>query len=525
MTGFVASVFVCLVVAATLAAWPLLRRRVATDDSDRRSTNVELYRQRVAEIERDRDAGQLSADVAGSLIQEQSAALLDDAAATEPDAGTGGRSVVAAAVVAVAIIAVSLTLYDKLGAYDAVQLGEAAKSLREADPDPAALGDLVTRLRARVASTPDDLESWYLLGHTLMRLEDASGAVSAFERVYAQQSDDPSVQVALAQARFVAAGGTVTDENRKLLDAILAADPRQSVALEMLALDAFRKTDYATAARYLQTALAGGSAGPRTDALKQGLARARALMGDVGPSLDVTIDIGDALRNAMPPSAQLFVFARKPGQRMPLLVARSSVDGPTMTLRLDRTNAMQGDVTLAAGETLNVAARLSPSGEVSAGSNDPAATQDGVTLQGGVTPVRLVLSASATSAPSAPSAPVATRSAAGASDVAVKLSVAFAPGVVAAPPARVFIIARDPNGPPMPIAVRALDPSTLPQQLVLTDRDAMQPSRTLSMFDKVEVVARLSRSGNPMRQSDDVESPIQSLDPKGAEPVSLIIGG
>jgi cytochrome c-type biogenesis protein CcmH len=522
MTGFVASVFVCLVVAATLAAWPLLRRRVATDDSDRRGTNVDLYRQRVAEIERDRDAGQLSADVAASLIHEQAAALLDDAAATEPDAGTGGRSVLAAAVVGIAIVAVSLALYDKLGAYDAVKLGEAAKSLREADPDPAALGDLVTRLRARVASTPGDLESWYLLGHTLMRLEDPNGAVSAFERVYAQQGDDPSVQVALAQARFVAAGGTVTDENRKLLDAILAVDPRQSTALEMLALDAFRKADYATAARYLQTALAGGGAGPRADALKQGLERARALMGDVGPSLDVTIDIGDALRDAMPPSAQLFVFARKPGQRMPLLVARSSVDGPTMTLRLDRTNAMQGDVTLAAGETLNVAARLSPSGEVTAGSNDPAATQDGVTLQSGVTPVRLVLSASASPAPSAPNA---ARPVAGAADVAVKLSIAFAPGVIAAPPARVFVIARDPNGPPMPIAVRALDPSALPQQLVLTDRDAMQPSRTLSMFDKVEVVARLSRSGNPMRQSDDVESPIQSLDPKGSESVSLIIGG
>jgi hypothetical protein len=28
-----------------------------------------------------------------------------------------------------------------------------------------------------------------------------------------------------------------------------------------------------------------------------------------------------------------------------------------------------------------------------------------------------------------------------------------------------------------------------------------------------------------MRQSDDVESPIRSLDPKGAESVSLIIGG
>ena len=88
-----------------------------------------------------------------------------------------------------------------------------------------------------------------------------------------------------------------------------------------------------------------------------------------------------------------------------------------------------------------------------------------------------------------------------------------------------FVIARQPNGPPMPIAVRALDPASLPQQLVLTDRDAMQPSRVLSMFDRVEVVARLSRSGNPMRQPDDIESPSQLIDPRSTPMTALVIGG
>jgi hypothetical protein len=394
--------------------------------------------------------------------------------------------------------------------------------LREADADPVALGDLVMRLRTRVASTPTDLESWYLLGHTLMRLDDAPGAVSAFEQVYAAEADDPSVQVALAQARFVADKGTITVDNRALIDRILATDPQQAVALEILALDAFRKADYATAARHLQSAIAGGTAGARTEALKQGLERARALLGDAaGPSLDVTIDVGDALRG-LPPTAALFVYARKPGERMPLLVARQPVDGATMTVRLDRTNAMQGDVTLSAGETLNVAARVSASGALSVGADDPHANQDGITLMSGVTPVRLALGAASATAVAAPIPP---QPAGGAANVAVHLSVALAPGVEATPTARVFVIARVPGGPPMPIAVRALDPMGLPEQLVLTDRDAMQPSRVLSMFDRVEVLARLSRSGNPMRQPGDVESAAQVLDPRGTDTIALIIGG
>ena len=513
-TGFVLAAGVCLVVAVAFAAWPLLRSRSVADVADRRGTNVDLYRQRVEEIERDRAAGILTAAVAESLTQELSATLLDDAIAPEPEAASSGRSKWAAATVIAAIAAISLTLYGKLGAYDAVQLGESAKVLREAEADPVALGDLVMRLRTRVATTPGDLESWYLLGHTLMRLDDAPGAVSAFEHVYAEEPGDPSVQVALAQARFVADRGTVTDANRALIDRILAADPQQAVALEILALDSFRRADYATAARHLQTAIAGGSAGARTDALKQGLERARTLLGDaVGPSLDVTIDLGDAVRG-LPPGAALFVSARKPGERMPLLVARQPVDAATMTVRLDRTNAMQGDVTLNEGETLNVAARVSASGALSVGADDPHANQDGVTLKSGVTPVRLMLGEAA-----APSPPVAV------SDVAVRLSVALAAGVEATPTARVFVIARAPGGPPMPIAVRALDPTGLPEQLVLTDRDAMQPNRVLSMFQRVEVLARLSRSGSPMRQPGDLESAAHVLDPRSDGTIELIIGG
>ncbi|MCX7064210.1 MAG: cytochrome c-type biogenesis protein cycH [Proteobacteria bacterium] len=77
----------------------------------------------------------------------------------------------------------------------------------------------------------------------------------------------------------------------------------------------------------------------------------------------------------------------------------------------------------------------------------------------------------------------------------------------------------------MPIAVRVLDPATLPQKLVLTDADAMQPARMLSMFERVEVVARLSRSGNPVRQPGDLESNSQLVDPHATQRTALIIGG
>src|SRR5262245_25745178 len=110
-TGFVLAVAACLAVAAAFAAWPLLRSRNVADTSDRRATTVELYRQRVDEIERDRAAGQVTSEVAAALTQELAATLLDDATEKEAKAASSGRSVWAAAAVVAAIAVISLTMY------------------------------------------------------------------------------------------------------------------------------------------------------------------------------------------------------------------------------------------------------------------------------------------------------------------------------------------------------------------------------------------------------------------------------
>jgi cytochrome c-type biogenesis protein CcmH len=517
---------ILLVVAGAFVAWPLLRHQTDVSDADRRAINVSLYRQRSAEIDVDRGAGLLSDGEAEALTQELAGTLLDDDVAQASAVAVGGRSVQAAIVVVLAVVLGSVALYRVLGAYDAVGLADAATVLRSPDAQPAALADLVKRLRSRVTAHPEDAESWYLLGHTLLRQDDAASAVTAFEQLTALAGDDPGALVALAQARFIAADGQVTDTNRELIQRILAIDPQESTVLEMLALEAFGKGDYTTAARDLENALAGGATGARAEALQQGLARTRALLGDTGPALDVTIQLGDVARN-LPNTAKLFVFARKPGERMPLLVARRAVPDGATTVRLDKTNAMGGgEVALAEGDVLEVGARVSATGAIAPGAADLQASQPDVHLTGGVVPVTLMLAgaaapapAAATTSPTAPTAPTAPNGAA-----AIAVDVAFAPGVAAQPPARVFVIARAPNGPPMPIAVRVLDPSTLPQTLRLTDGDAMQSSRVLSMFDQVEVLARLSLSGNPMRQPGDLESPSRLLDPHGAAPIVLTIG-
>ena len=108
--------------------------------------------------------------------------------------------------------------------------------------------------------------------------------------------------------------------------------------------------------------------------------------------------------------------------------------------------------------------------------------------------------------------------------VKIALDPAFAARVRLRGDASVFVIARAPNGPSMPIAVEKRSVSELPFTATLDDDDSLMPSGTLSQQREVELVARLSASGEGKRQEGDIESkPVRVALPAKA-PVLLVIG-
>ena len=61
----------------------------------------------------------------------------------------------------------------------------------------------------------------------------------------------------------------------------------------------------------------------------------------------------------------------------------------------------------------------------------------------------------------------------------------------------VFIFARATSGPPAPLAAKRLTVADLPVTVELGDADAMMPQLKLSNFPEVQLVARVSRAGQP----------------------------
>ncbi|MEE4945427.1 c-type cytochrome biogenesis protein CcmI [Pseudomonas alliivorans] len=63
----------------------------------------------------------------------------------------------------------------------------------------------------------------------------------------------------------------------------------------------------------------------------------------------------------------------------------------------------------------------------------------------------------------------------------------------------VFIFVRAIDGPPAPLAVKRITVAELPAEVELSDADAMMPQLKLSNFPQVQLVARVSRAGQPTR--------------------------
>jgi len=92
----------------------------------------------------------------------------------------------------------------------------------------------------------------------------------------------------------------------------------------------------------------------------------------------------------------------------------------------------------------------------------------------------------------------------------------------AAPGDTVYILARAAEGPKIPLAVLRKQVQDLPVEFVLDDSMAMQPQLKISSFEKVIVVARISKSGSPMAQPGDMEGMTPSIKP-GSKGISVVI--
>lgn len=355
---------------------PLWRRQVDSGQR-RRAANVAAYRQRLAEIQADTDAGLLDVATAASLRGELDARLLRDAQGEDaaPPA-MSRRGLALAAGMVVLVVGVATAGYFERGTWRQQQRIAAGPP----DAEGADVEAMVATLAQRLEQSPDDPQGWALLGRSYFMMQRFAEAARAFERANTLTGHrEPELLVSEGESLALAHDRDLRGRPRELFDAALAISPDNGRALWYAGLAAAQSGERGLAQRHWQT-LAQQELPPELRAIvEERLQQIGASVPDAPTAtaaaepavLRLAVSVAPALLDQVPADATLYVFAKaESGPPMPLAVFRGPARDLPREVRLDDSMAMTPSAKMSQFDRWTVTARVTRSGQPQAASGD-----------------------------------------------------------------------------------------------------------------------------------------------------------
>jgi cytochrome c-type biogenesis protein CcmH len=361
---------------------------------------------------------------------------------------------------------VTLYLYQGVGTPEGIGVqgspGAAQRSSNihsgTAAQDSGEMGDMLRQMEARLATNPDDLDGWMLLGRSYKAVQQYPQAVMALRNAQRLAPDEPLVKVELAEALIFTSQGQTTDETRELLAAAISASPDLQKGLWLSGIVAAEDGDDEKALGFWQRLM---------NTLEPGSA--------VANSVQEQMDLAVArlgMPATMPPTAMM-PPSEDPADRMPNLGA------PVRP-------AMPGTAAPAPAPAMPPMGQMGQMGQASGAAAPSAASRSGGPWEG----------------------LVATVNAPG--------DLGPLPGS-----ATLFVIARDPAAPNPPLGAMRIPNPVFPITVQLTDANSMMPERPISGPQQIEISARLSMTGNVMPSGSDPQSAPALVSPNVQERIEL----
>jgi cytochrome c-type biogenesis protein CcmH len=227
-----------------LVLTPLLRSRQAVGPGagSRASYDMEVYRDQLAELERDVARGVIDnrqAQAARAEIGRRMLAVAEEgkreAAGSGGTASRGSRSIALALCVVIPVGA--LAVYIPMGQPN---LPGQPFASRETKPDgglPAQVMQAIAKLEQHLKDEPNDLQGWLLMAQTYTRMGRFDDSVEAYRHaVGISQGKEPGILSSYAEAMTAANQGMVPEGASRTFEAVLQSDPNDARARYYLAL-------------------------------------------------------------------------------------------------------------------------------------------------------------------------------------------------------------------------------------------------------------------------------------------------
>lgn len=383
MGGFVLAALGLVVVTLAMLLRPW-QRRAGERSATAAEVHASLYRDQLAELDRDLAAGTIASADHAQARSELQRRLLDDTA-TGPAAPrpTPGKRVTRW-LIALALPLAAGGLYTLLGAPQAL-LAPPADASAAHTATAAEIETMVARLAARLERNPADPKGWAMLARSYRALGRFAPAQAAYARIGDDLHRDPVLLAEYADVIATQDGGQLEGRPLQLVMAALAIDPNQPMALSLAATAAYRRQDFPQAARHWQRLLSqlppdsddarflvktlaeiGAPATPAPSATP-----APAPATTAAAAVSGTVTLAPGLQSLVRPDDTVFVFARATaGSRVPLAVQRARVADLPLQFRLDDSSAMSPQTKLSGAAEVRVEARVSRSGNATPAAGD-----------------------------------------------------------------------------------------------------------------------------------------------------------
>lgn len=378
------------------------QHQVAVDPA---RANAEVYREQLAELEREYAQGTLSAqsyqqsrdELTRRLLEDVQAPRVTSLAAPVMAPSRWVRTTLTSFVVLIPVV--TLLAYGVLGQPAGLDPAALAQSEPHEALDPKKMAEMVEKLERRLQEDPNQLQGWVMLGRVRRAMGQFEAAGQAYAKALALSSDD-DVAIERAEVLAQANQGSFEGEPWKIIQAVLRANPDQLSALLLAGSAAYSEARYEQALKHWERARTLMAAdAPDLPPLEDALAQVRGKLGLAASAAPATpsapqaprqaaasaptasahaaasritgvVQLAASLKAKVSPTDTVFIYATPAdGTRMPLAIVRTTVSALPYAFTLDDSSAMtQANLSSVAQVTLR--ARISKTGEARAQPGD-----------------------------------------------------------------------------------------------------------------------------------------------------------
>lgn len=252
--------------------WPLARR----GNELRSGSEVAVYRDQLAEVERDRAAGLIGeSEAAGARVEVSRRLIAAADAQTVPPSSVSSATWRRRAVAVVALVVLPLgaaAFYLALG-FPSLPDQPLAPRLAASRSD-ASVDTLIAQVEDHLSRHPEDGRGWEVIAPVYLRLGRFDDAVKARRNALRLNGATAEREAALGEALVFGANGVVTAEAKAAFERAIALDANRVEAKYFLGLAAEQDGDYSQAAATWRALLeAAPPDAPWIDVLRGALAR------------------------------------------------------------------------------------------------------------------------------------------------------------------------------------------------------------------------------------------------------------